>query len=238
MPDTADDLCSRFLLAFNVIDEHLRQETRLQERDVSFKRVLDEYATKHRGWSFERDLRRCVGLRNVLVHDQFRPGQPPAIPTAKSLELIERIRDALLKPRKVLPDFQRPVVTAAPLEKIDKLLGRIRDADYSQFPVVAGTEFLGLVTENGITRWLAQRMTKDSMLELADHAVCEVLECEEARDNFVFVQRSTLIEDLIEAFRDQPGLEAALITERGDRTTSFLGIATRWDIVHMHTLRV
>ena len=230
MPD--QELCSRFVLAFNAIDDHLRHETRLQDRDVSFRKVLDEYAAKHRGWSHERELRRSIGLRNVLVHDQLRSGQPPAVPTVKSVEVIERIRDALLKPRRVIPEFQRSVVTVLPSERLSELLHRIRESDYSQFPVIDGSKFLGLVTENGITRWLARHMTHDSMLDLAVHTVAEVLRCEEARANCTFVPRLMLIEDLVETFRGQLNLEAALVTERGDRAISFLGIATRWDIVH------
>ncbi len=233
MPTENTDLASRFLLAFNAIDEHLRHETQLHEREVSFKRVLDEYAARRRGWRHERDLRRCIGLRNVLVHDQVRPGQPPAVPALNTTELIERIRDGLVNPQRVLPAFQCSVTTLLSSERLDQLLTRIRTSDFSQFPVIESNAFVGLVTENGLTRWLARHVSTASLLDLAEHSVADVLGCEEARDNFRFVPRSMLLEDLIEAFREQPSLEAVLVTERGGRSTSFLGIATRWDIVQV-----
>lgn len=231
MTAESPDFASRFLSAFNAIDEHLRHETGLHERDTSFKRVLDEYTAKRRGWSYARELWRCIGLRNVLVHDWVRPGQPPAVPALRTTELIERIRDGLLNPQRVLPIFQRAVTSSSRSERIHQLLARIRNSDFSQFPVIENNEFVGLVTENGLTRWLARYTRTESMFELVDHSVGEVLDCEEVRDNFRFVSRSMLLEDLVEVFRQQPNLEAALITERGEHSTSFLGIATRWDIV-------
>lgn len=228
-----ENLGERFLTTFNRIDEHLRAETGLHDRaNNSFNRVLAAYTDRHPAWRYRSDLRRFGELRNAMVHEHYDQGRPLAVPTRSTTERIEQIRDALLRPTRVDPKFRRSVATTSPSETISSLLDRIRECDFSQFPVVTDGRFLGLVTENGLTRWLAHHMTKLSMIELAEHAVTEVLELEESRDNVTFVSRAMLVEDLVETFRKQPTLEAALITERGDRTTSFLGIVTRWDIVH------
>lgn len=76
-------------------------------------------------------------------------------------------------------------------------------------------------------------MVSSTLLDLTEHAVSAVLECEENTNNCAFVPRSMLVADLLEKFRETPDLEAVLITERGDHHATFLGIATRWDIVHI-----
>jgi len=223
----------RFLTAFNRIDEHLRAATGLQDRtNTSFNRVLGAYTDRHPAWRYRGDLRRFGELRNAMVHEHYDQGLPLAVPTRRTTERIEQIRDALLQPTRVDPRFRRQVVTASPSDKISSLLGRIRECDFSQFPVARDKEFVGLVTENGITRWLANQVTKDSLLELADHTVDDVLRCEETRQNVAFVDRRSLVETVVDMFRENANLEAILVTERGDRSASFLGIVTRWDLVH------
>ena len=94
--------------------------------------------------------------------------------------------------------------------------------------------FRGLLTENGVTRWLAHHVaTALSLVELDDVPVGQVLQNEEERRNYHFVPRDMRVDDVSALFARQTLLEAALITASGKETEKLLGIATRWDILHL-----
>ena len=75
-------------------------------------------------------------------------------------------------------------------DSLAQVLRRIAERDYSQFPVYSGTTFQGLLTENGITRWLARHVvSKLSLIELEDITVKQVFPEEEHRPNWRIVPR-------------------------------------------------
>jgi CBS domain-containing protein len=91
-----------------------------------------------------------------------------------------------------------------------------------------------LLTENGVTRWLAGHVVRTlSLVELDDIRVEQVLRNEEERRNYHFVPRDVRVDDVSALFAKQALLEAALITTNGKETEKLLGIATRWDILHL-----
>ena len=110
----------------------------------------------------------------------------------------------------------------------------IKAHDFSQFPVYQEHCFAGLLTENGITRWLATHVVKKlSLVELDDVSVEEVLENEEKRINYRFASRDMPVDDIKGLFSTMEMIEAVLITASGKESERLLGIATRWDIIHL-----
>ena len=137
-------------------------------------------------------------------------------------------------PVRVIPTFRRRVETVSLNDNLAKVLKIVTQRNYSQFPVYEAERFRGLLTESGITRWLAQHVTtKLSLVELDDVAVKEVLKSEEARRNYHFVGRDFRVDDLRGLFVLQELLEAVLITASGKETEALLGIATRWDTINL-----
>ena len=117
-------------------------------------------------------------------------------------------------------------------DSLAQVLRRIAERDYSQFPVYSGTTFPGLLTENGITRWLARHVvSKLSLIELEDITVKQVFPEEEHRPNWRFVPRDEPVITVREFFSAQSLLEAVLITQTGTQKEKLLGIITRWDIL-------
>jgi CBS domain-containing protein len=91
---------------------------------------------------------------------------------------------------------------------------------------------VGLITENGITRWLAHHVhTVDSLVEIQDVSISALVKEEETSENVGFISRATSVDAILQLFSDRPLLEAALITNNGRKTESLLGIVTRWDVV-------
>jgi CBS domain-containing protein len=172
------DLIERFRVAFNQIEAHLRFELR-EPNDTSFTRLVHRYAEQNLVWGNRAgyQLSAYAELRNTLVHTRFEREQFVCVPMPFVVERIEQIRDELLEKERVIPKFQRVVRTVKTNDKLSYVLEIIAEEDFSQFPVYdEGGEFRGLLTENGITRWLAHHTVREmTLVDFEDTLVDAVL---------------------------------------------------------------
>jgi predicted transcriptional regulator len=195
--------------------------------------VLSEFKKTKRTFANEADYLRMIGdLRNVLVHEKCEPYKYLAIPTITIVERLEAILDKLIHPKLAIPTFQKKVDTLSVVNSLADALKIISDKDFSQFPVYKEDSFKGVLTENGITRWLARHVSNElSLIELEEISIKSVLDMEEKRRNYTFVPRDISVDDLKEKFADLELLEVVLITEKGKKNEKLMGIVTRWDIL-------
>lgn len=101
------------------------------------------------------------------------------------------------------------------------------------FPIYHGDNFVGRLTEKGITRWLAEHVVKElSLVELDEVTVAEVISKEERCKNHLFVPPKTHVDDAAHKFRENEFLEAVLITTNGKETEPFIGIMNKWDVLN------
>jgi predicted transcriptional regulator len=156
-------------------------------------------------------------------------------PVSQDLPAAERAcKDQLINPLRAFPTFRRKVETILLHDSLSRVLKIIAQRDYSQFPVYDAERFQGLLTENGITRWLAHHVTNNlSLVELDDIPVKQVLRNEEKRKTYHFVSRDTHVDDLRGLFSSDKILEAVFVTASGKESEGLLGIATRWDMLHL-----
>jgi predicted transcriptional regulator len=193
---------------------------------MRFTDVVKKYAAEHPSWADGDDLRLFARLRNFVVHSKTAPYQRLAISPPDLVEEIESIRERLAE--RVLPRFQRKVTTVQLSDTLAHVLGIINENSFSQFPVYSvGDEYRGLLTENGITRWLAHHTARElTLVEFEDVTVEELLSEEEPRPNCVFVSKDAAADTVASNLGRNPYLEAALITEKGNEKEDLLGIAT------------
>ena len=224
----------RFVSAFNVIEQCLR-EILNRDKQTSFAKLVNEFTQTGRLSNGDAAALKSVSqLRNFLVHEMVEPSRYPAVPTTVTVERIEALRDRILHPEFVIPKFKKAVETILVHDSLSAVLKQIAQRDYSQFPVYDGPTFKGLLTENGITRWLAIHVSTElSLIELEDVSVRDVLKEEAKRPDCQFVSRTTTTEQVKASFAQQELLEALLITNTGHRREELLGIVTRWDVVHL-----
>jgi len=227
--DRAEDAAAaeRFLAAFSKIEAHLRREAKA-DKHLAFGDLVARYDPGRR-WRDRDDMMLFADVRNLLAH---RLHGLPAIPTASTVTVIEDVWRRLSAPELVIPRFQRDVTRVSHRDTLVHVLDLVRKNDFSQFPVYREDRFVGLITENGITRWMAHHVhTVDSLVDLRDVAVSAVVKEEETSKNVAFVARATPVDVVLRLFSDSPLLEAMLITNIGRKTESPLGIITRWDVV-------
>ncbi len=177
------------------------------------------------------DLLEFGELRNAIVHNRT-DGRIIAEPDDEAVAAIERIAAHLSEPPRVVPLFQKKVITVAgrdPIRDAVKLLYRY---SYSQLPVTENGITVALLTTNTITRWLGKSL--ENKVSLEDTAVAAVLEYTEHGDNFKFAGAGTTLFEVQDLFYRyyQRGkrLDAILITSDGSPAEPLLGIITMRDL--------
>jgi CBS domain-containing protein len=220
-----------FVHAYNAIDFELRRQLG-KTRATKFTDLVSEYESRGGSKEDAESLRLAAALRNFVVHEPKKPADFCAIPTGQMLDRLASVLDRLQNPERVIPRFGREVEVVAPTDTLQAVLTKIHSRDFSQFPVYAGSRFKGLLTENGLTRWLARHVVnKISLIDFEEVYVDQLLHEEEQRENYRFIDAGFTVEDARTIFRDRPLIEAALITAAGKRTEALQGIVTRWDVV-------
>lgn len=223
------NLIERFVATYNAVDQELRRRTHSDEY-AGFSKVVQLYAESQPRWPYSQRLRHFGDLRNFIAHSSTKPYERLAIPTAQVVKEIEEILASFSE--RVIPQFQREVVMVEPENTLDQVFALVKQHNYSQFPVRTQTgEIELLLTENGITRWLARHTQNEmSLVDFSEVMVRDVVTEEETKKNLIFVSRKTLADDAFARFVHISRLEAVVITENGKPTEKPLGIITRWDL--------
>lgn len=118
------------------------------------------------------------------------------------------------------------------------ILIEVNQQGYSQFPIYDDNgQFIGLLTENGITNWLS-RSLNDDLISISDTKINDVIQYEEIQSHFLFVSRNISVFEAKEKFLNHlevgtVKLDALLITENGKKTETLLGIITPWDVLEI-----
>lgn len=220
-------------MSYNRIDAFLRKELHLPPH-VPFKELVRQYKGKNEWWRDDEFIRLIASIRNILVHTKRETGYI-VMPTEELVEELRRVETRLTKPVKVIPRFQREVLAVAVEDNLSSVLEKVEKHSFSQFPVMRGTKYAGLITENSITRWLARNQKRSGdNINLNGVSVSDVIQLEEARQSWMIVGRQSSVDQVLWFFSKNETLEAVLIEEKFEKERRLLGIVTRWDVAQLH----
>lgn len=220
----------RFITAFNRIDKAIDMELE-NSRGIGFSkavRILTKYNAIVR--RYKDDLLEFAELRNAIVHNRLDTVQVIAEPHDSIVEQIEQIENEITKPKLVIPQFEKQVHSFQIKDSLTNLLNTIDKRGFSKFPIYNEKEFRGLVTESGITKWLAKN--KDA--SIMNTSIEEIMSYQKD-DNYQFIAKDTTVYHAIEEFKDRVGngsrMDALLITNSGHVNEELLGIITAFDVM-------
>ena len=146
----------RFIAAFNRIHQTMRVKTGRPSAGfgalVNALKVKDGLIQDH---VVELDTWRQ--LRNALAHDTLQAGVFIADPREDTVRQIEEFSEKLSAPLSVHDMFGKDVVAAQATDTIRDILQRVRELDFSQFPVYHVYEFKGVLTAETLMQWLAHK---------------------------------------------------------------------------------
>lgn len=219
-------------VSYNRIDAFIRSELRLPPH-VPFKELVKQYKEKNVWWRDDEFIRLIASIRNILVHTKRETGYI-MMPTEELVEELRRAEKRLTTPEKVIPRFRREVLAVAVEDNLSSVLEKVERYSFSQFPVMKGTRYAGLITENSITRWLAKnRQVYGTSINLDEVRVSDVIRYEEVRQSWMFAGKNSSVDQVLWLFSTHEPLEAVLIEEKAEKHRRLLGIVTRWDVAQL-----
>lgn len=222
-----------FLDRLHNIETMLRQQLR-QEEHISFSYLVEQAAKQNPLIRQKAERLKSFGrLRNAIQHGSGLNGEAIAEPHDKIVEEIIDIEEKLRSPKRMNHLF-REVYSLTGTDSMSKMLQLVHEFQYSQFPVFNSEgEFISLVTESGITNWLASNV-KDDLISFEETRVSDLLSVDELAETYRFISRRTTVYEakdyFLQAANEGRKLEALLITESGKSNQSLLGIVTHWDL--------
>lgn len=228
----------RFLAAYNVIERAMQRMTQDPTGKDGFRRLVD--ILSDRDWTvrkFRDDLIEFAELRNAIVHERTSPRFLIAVPLEGTVRKIESVAAFMEKPPLVYPRFRRNVVTFRDSDPMRDVLGAVNKTGYSQFPIYRDGRYIGLLTGNGIARWVAGEVIArgGDGFDIAGATAGTALDSEKDRDRAKFIERDATIYQAESMFArsggDRSGLSALLITDSGSPSEKLLGIVTPSDIL-------
>lgn len=233
-----DDLSSRFLDGFNVIEDWMRHALDSKESDefLSLLRRMGESNAEVR--RFAGELKRFARLRNLIAHTHSHE-KPLAVPTLVSVERIEAIGKLLMSPPSLLSLAAKPVEQCRPSDPLGCCVKKMHDGVFSQLPIYDSGQYCGLLTAETIARWLATFFFGDGTGIVDEQTVAAVMKHQEDNENVEFMARTATVANALAAFdRFQnrgKRLEAILITNSGRQAETLMGIVTIHDIPKLNS---
>lgn len=232
-PDERDRI-EQFEAAYNAIKAELARLLNKPDK-TGLNELVAEFGRVHRRWLSQdgANLLELAQLRNSLVHDRTQPYEYLALPSTLALKRINDIARRLAQPLRVEAiQPARHAICVTPQDSILRVLDLVAKYDYSQFPVYEGAVYRGMLTTNGISRWLSDNFREnDSLSCVTDCLVADVIAREEPVV-MAFITREHTVEEVIEQFSAQSELLCLLVTS-GNELGKPQQIITRYDVANL-----
>lgn len=228
--DEKMDNAERFLASFNRIHNHLSFLSNEKTHKKPFYHLLDENEYRNSGVKeYKNDLQIFADLRNVLVHKKLEASIYLAVPTDKVVERIEMIESMIKSPPTVYPAFKRDVVRFHAEDLFITVLDTIKSKQITHFPIYQMGKLIGLLTENGITYWLANHVDS-TVVDLKKITTEEILREDSKSNNYLFIRKDMSIEAAADLLKKDRKIDALLITKNGKKSENPMGIITPSDL--------
>lgn len=233
-----DQSIDAFLTTFNRLHKVICKELQVDDQKP-FATVVKSFEKLHPQWPHADDLLVLARLRNLLAHEYVLQNESITHPSQWSIRTLHIAIESVENPIRVTPRFAREVEVIGIKDRLGDVLPRVLTGNYSQFPVYDDHTFVGLLTESGVVRFLANnQVSGGSTIELATISVLDLLMQDNNRTNCDFAPENERLDTLLERFSHNPILEAVLITATGKKEEKLIGIATQWDAVEALKERV
>lgn len=222
-----------FLTLFNKIEHFLDQLNQSTEH-YGFRRLVDNLS-KHNDLvaNYKLELVDYLELRNAIVHKST--GKPIAEPHLELIEEMQRIYNALSNPARAIEISSQPVYSCTTKTPILEVIKEMNRNFYTSIPVYHQDLFIGVFSDNSLTRWLAHI---NKPLKLQDILVSQVQDYIDKEDNkfnsYKFMDLETDVFTVRQAFvsftEEKMRLGAIFLTQNGRKNEKIRGIITPWDL--------
>ena len=222
-----------FLALFNKIEQFLDKLNNSTEHH-GFRRLVDDLS-KHNSLvaNYKLELVDYLELRNAIVHKST--DMPIAEPYPEIIKKMQRIYDDLSNPPKAINIAAKPVYTCTTKTPILEVIKEMNQNFYTSIPIYYQNQFIGVFSDNSLTRWLAHT---NKPLNLKNILVSQVQDYFDKADNkfnsYKFMNIETDVFTIKRAFtsftEEKMRLGAIFLTQNGQKNEKIQGIITAWDL--------
>lgn len=181
-------------------------------------------------------------FRNLTQHKVTLDRPPFAEPSDHLISDILRTIEDIKNPSRVRDIFLSKVATFQVDDKLSQVLKIIETENYSQFPVFDGNKFIGIISENGITAFLAKSVEED-IISIKEIKIKDVLTAikDEAVGSYSIVGTNKLVYEVEDLFinNTKKGNPRFIVlishsSNRINKPEDIAGIITPWDMPKMN----
>lgn len=222
-----------FLTVFNKIEQFLDQLNQSTEH-YGFRRLIDSLS-KHNDLvdTYKMELVDYLELRNALVHKST--GKPIAEPSDEVVKKIKDIYDALSNPPLAISIAAKPVYVCTTKTPILDVIKEMNHNFYTSIPVYSQDLFVGVFSDNSLTRWLAHINKPLNLQDVLISQLQDYFDKEDSKFNsYRFMNIETDVFTVRQAFtsftEEKMRLGAIFLTEHGQKNEKIQGIITAWDL--------
>lgn len=227
-----------FIRAYNTLQETIEERTgkRFKNFGKAFYHAInsnDHLVKRHKA-----KIEFYMELRNLLSHEATLKQPPFAEPSDYLItDILKTIQD-IKNPNKVRDVFLSDVKTFQVDDMLTEVLDVIQKENYSQFPVFEQNKLIGLITENGITSFLAQSVEED-IISIKETTIADIVSAtkDEAIDAYVIVNTNENIYEIENIFIENTKKGNARFTilishlaNKIGKPQDIAGIITPWDM--------
>lgn len=230
------DNVSEFLGAFNELQEALAKRLNYKG-DKDFATYL--YWGKENNdviiMKYFKELDAIREFRNLLTHESNTEIYPIAYPNEKLIDRMKYLVDKIGNQKVVGELFLKEVTCLKSTDSLKEVLKTINNLGYSQYPVFDDKGLLGILSENGITNYLAY-LAQDEEINLRGSIIADILKVDAAKNLYKIIDEYTSIFYVEELFKEEilKGNSAfvVLISNRREPKSpeDIIGIVTPWDV--------
>lgn len=230
-----------FLDVFNKLEKFLNQQLGATEY-YGFRRLISRLS-KENGIveTYKQDLIEYSELRNAIVHKST--GEVIADPHQATVDQLQKIYDLLIHPPSVMTIAAQPVYTCSTNNYLGEVLTQMKNHFYAYVPVVHDGRFVGVFSENTLTKWLAD-LAPEETISMARITIGQLQEYYDRPDDkanaYAFVAKETDVYSIRQKFlsftSEKRRLGALFVTAHGRREEEIIGIVTAWDLPKIGTL--
>lgn len=187
---------------------------------------------------YQNELDLINNLRNTLVHNRTNKFYDIADPSDLSMKILKEVYNYFLRPAKITKylsdnNYETPL-TMSPDTSLSTVLDHIYKNQFSQFPVFLENNFIGMVTDNGITNFIAKQKNDEGII-FGDFNVDNILDkeyqFEEYKNSYSILFENDELYRVIDTFySDINQAKYILISKSGKRE-----IKTKDDLVAIFT---
>lgn len=229
----------QFLKLFNTLHDEMQKA--LHDHDATFWEACHRLAkNNYNVKKYEIELDMIRNLRNILVHSTTNETYDIAEPSDLTLGIIEEITEKLMHPVRISTFLKQAhhhkVTSFSQDDLLTNVLETVQKYRYSQFPIFRDTGLVGMITDNGITNWVAEQEDHGGF-RFENVKIKDVLDFDEKKDDFIVFYKEEALNEIVERLENRQTKNTAsfvLISEKENKEiqkpNDIVGILTAWDI--------